>query len=89
MVSGISSASAAGASGVVAAKGRDQPERGGGLPGAGRAGPVGAAGCGTGGRRRVRGRLLDVGADDPAAGAAAGDGGQVDPVLTGELAGQR
>jgi hypothetical protein len=32
--------------------------------------------------------LLDVGTDDPAAGAAAGDDGQVDPALAGELAGQ-
>lgn len=30
--------------------------------------------------------VLDVGAADPAAGAAAGDGAQVNPALAGELA---
>lgn len=30
------------------------------------------------------GGLVDVGANDPAAGTAVGDGGQVDPVLAGE-----
>jgi hypothetical protein len=91
VVSGISSASAAGASGNVAAGtgtggAAAAGSAAGWLPGAGGVGSAGAAaGCGV----AQPGGFLDVGADDPPAGTAAADGAQVDPALAGELAGER